>query len=180
VVVNKIDDAAPDAIATVLANVSAANPGARVVLAESPVALGPGPDLAGARVLVVEDGPTITHGGMPFGAGTVAATAAGAATVVDPRPWAVGSIADTFARYPAIGAVLPAMGYSDAQLADLAATIRAVDCDVVVTGTPIDLTRLVDVGHPVRHASYEIRERGSPTLREVLAPLIERALDDAR
>ena len=176
VVVNKIDSAAPDAVDTIVANVRAANPDAKVILAESPVTLGPGPDLAGRRVLVVEDGPTVTHGGMPFGAGTVAARAAGAATIVDPRPWAVGTIADTYDRYPTIGPVLPAMGYSDAQLADLAATIRAVDCDVVVTGTPIDLTHLFDAGHPVRHASYELRERGTPTLADVLAPVLERLL----
>jgi len=174
VVVNKVDSAAAGAVDLVVANVHAMNPRAQVMLAESPVTLAPGPDLAGRCVLVVEDGPTVTHGGMPFGAGTVAARAAGAATIVDPRPWAVGSIAETYARYPEIGAVLPAMGYSDAQLADLAATIRAVDCDVVVTGTPIDLTHLFDAGHPVRHASYELRERGTPTLADVLAPLISR------
>ena len=138
--------------------------------------LGPGPDIRGRRVLVIEDGPTITHGGMPFGAGTVAARQHGAATIVDPRPWAVGSIADTFARYPAIGPVLPAMGYSPEQLDELAATIRAVECDVVVTGTPIDLGRLLDVGHPLRHATYDLRELGHPDLADTLAPLIERAL----
>jgi predicted GTPase len=180
VVVNKVDSATPDAVATVVANVRTANPEAEVILAESPVTLGPGPDLAGARVLVVEDGPTVTHGGMPFGAGTVAARAAGAATIVDPRPWAVGSIAATYERYPEIGAVLPAMGYSDAQLADLAATIRAVDCDFVVTGTPIDLTHLFDAGHPVRHASYELRERGTPTLADAIAPVLDRLLNTPR
>jgi predicted GTPase len=179
VVVNKVDSASADQVATVLENVRAANPTAQVVLAESPVTLGPGPDLAGKRVLVVEDGPTLTHGGMPFGAGLVAARAAGA-TIVDPRPWAVGSIADAFDRFPGIGPVLPAMGYSDAQLADLGATIRAVDCDVVVTGTPIDVEHLLDAGHPVRHASYELRERGTPTLADVLAPAIERALGARR
>jgi predicted GTPase len=172
VVVNKVDAAADDAVDTVVRSVREVNPAAAVVLAESPVTLGPGPDLAGRRVLVVEDGPTITHGGMPFGAGTVAARAAGVAVVVDPRPWAVGSIRDTFARYPGIGPVLPAMGYSPAQLADLEATIRAVDCDVVVAGTPVDLTRILDAGHPVRQATAGFRQRSGPDLAGLLAPLV--------
>src|SRR5690606_28475784 len=116
-----------------------------------------GPSLAGRRVLVVEDGPTITPGGMPFGAGSVAAREAGAAELVDPRPYAVGSIAATYAAYPGIGAVLPAMGYGDAQLAELGATVRAADCDAVVVGTPIELARIVDLGHPSRRAHYELR-----------------------
>jgi predicted GTPase len=142
-----------------------------VIRAESPVALDPGPPLEGKRVLVVEDGPTLTHGGMAFGAGTVAARAAHAAELVDPRAWAVGSIADAFTRYPHVGAVLPALGYDDAQLAELARTIDAVDCDVVVTGTPFDLGRLIETRHPLRHARYELRELGRPTLHEVIAPL---------
>ena len=170
VVVNKVDSAEDDAVAQVVADVEAVNPRATVVRAASPVELGPGPSLAGRRVLVVEDGPTITHGGMPFGAGVVAARQAGAAELVDPRPYAVGSIAATYARYPDIGPVLPAMGYGDAQLADLGETIRAVPCDAVVVGTPMDLGRLVDFGHAYRRATYELREVGSPTLADVLAP----------
>ncbi len=153
------------------------NPGAVVLRTASPVVLGPGPDLAGVRVLVVEDGPTVTHGGMPFGAGTVAARAAGA-HIVDPRPWAVGAIADAFARYPHLGPVLPAMGYSDAQVADLCATARAVDCDVVITGTPVGLAHLGDLGHPVRPVTYdveEVPEPGVPSLAALLAPVIARA-----
>ena len=175
VVVNKLDSADLDAVSRVVANVLTVNPRATIVKANSPVVLEPGPSLVGARVLVVDDGPTITHGGMPFGAGTVAARHAGAATFVDPRPYAVGSIRETFEQYPAIGAVLPAMGYSDEQLRELEATIDAVDCDVVVTGTPIDLGRLVKVRHPIRHATYELRETGEPTLAQVLEPLVERA-----
>jgi predicted GTPase len=174
VVIGKTDSATPQAVAEIRANVAAVNPDAVVVEGRSPVVLDPGPDLAGTRVLVVEDGPTVTHGGMPFGAGTVAARAAGAAELVDPRPWAVGQIADTYRRYPHIGSLLPAMGYGDQQLADLQATMRAVPCDVVVTGTPIDLTHVVDAGHPVRHARYEYADAGSPTLAEQLAPLITR------
>jgi predicted GTPase len=177
VVVNKIDAAEPDAVRRLLATVAETNPGATVVQASSPVTLAPGPDLRGRRVLVIEDGPTITHGGMPFGAGTVAARDGGAGIIVDPRPWAVGSIAETFTRFPGIGPVLPAMGYSPAQLDDLAQTIRAVACDVVVTGTPIDLGRLLDVGHPLRHATYELREIGHPDLADTLAPLVREALD---
>ena len=172
VVVNKIDSASPDAIGVVLANVGRLAPDAIVVQAASPVVLSDGPPLAGSRVLVVEDGPTITHGGMPFGAGTVAARAAGAAELVDPRPYAVGSIAATYGRYPHIGPVLPAMGYGDEQLADLAATIEATPCDLVVTGTPIDLARVVPIARPVRHASYSLRVVSSPGLAEVLAPRI--------
>ena len=172
VVVNKVDSAAPEAVDEVVATVRSVNPGATVVLAASPVTLGDGPDLAGRRVLVVEDGPTITHGGMPFGAGTVAAKAAGAAELVDPRPYAVGSVRETFVKYPAIGPVLPAMGYGDAQLAELEETIRRTPCDVVVTGTPMDLTRVLDAGHPVRACRYELREVGTPTLDDVLEPYV--------
>ena len=171
IVVNKVDVADPAAVAAVIANAAAANPSATIVQAASPVTLEAGPSLAGARVLVVEDGPTMTHGGMPFGAGTVAARHAGA-VLVDPRPHAVGSIAATFERYPGIGPVLPAVGYGDAQLHDLAETIRATPCDVVVAGTPIDLARLLgDVGHPVRRVTYDLEEIGPPTLADVLAPL---------
>jgi predicted GTPase len=175
VIVNKIDSAAEGDVATVLANVRFANPSATIVKAESPVILGPGPSIAGKRVLVIEDGPTITHGGMPFGAGTVAARQGGAAELIDPRPYAVGSIADTFARYPGIGAALPAMGYGDQQLADLGATAAAVECDVVIVGTPMDLARVVDLGHPSRRVSYDLREIGSPTVADVLKPFMAAA-----
>jgi predicted GTPase len=176
VVVNKVDSARPGDVDQVLANVRTANPRADIVLATSPVRLDDGPPLAGRRVLVVEDGPTLTHGGMPFGAGTVAARAAGALELVDPRPYAAGSIAEVYRRYPGIGPVLPAMGYSDAQLAELAATIRATPCDAVVAGTPIDLGRLIDAGHPVRRVSYELAETSRPDLAELLRPVVSRAV----
>jgi len=169
VVINKVDAATDADIEVVAANVEALNPGATVVRAASPVTLEPGPSLAGQRVLVVEDGPTITHGGMPYGAGTVAAREAGAAELVDPRPWAVGSIAATYAAYPDIGPVLPAMGYGEQQVAELSETLRAAECDVVVIGTPVDLSRIVDVGHPVRRATYVLAERGQPDLAAALA-----------
>jgi predicted GTPase len=174
VVVNKVDAATPHAVEEVVGNVERLAPTATVVLAASPVTLEGGRDLAGARVLVVEDGPTITHGGMPFGAGTVAARAAGATDLVDPRPVAVGSLRDTYAAYPDIGPVLPAMGYGAAQLADLEATIRAADVDVVVSGTPIDLARIIRIDRPVLRARYELEELDHPTLEGALAPWLVR------
>jgi predicted GTPase len=170
VVVNKVDAATAEAVGEVIANIEAVNPRARIVRAASPVMLEDGPSIVGRRVLVVDDGPTLTHGGMPFGAGTVAARQGGALELVDPAPYAVGSIADVLARYPEVGS-LPAMGYSPDQLAELEATINAAACDVVVTGTPIDLGRLIHSRHPIRHARYELQEIGSPTLEQVLAPL---------
>jgi predicted GTPase len=175
VVVNKIDTASLEAIEELLRHVREANPRAQVVLARSPVTLEPGPELAGRRVLVVEDGPTLTHGGMSFGAGTVAARAAGAAELVDPRPYANGSIAEVFERYPHVGPVLPAMGYSDEQLAELEQTIDACECDVVVTGTPIDLGHLIRSRHPIRHAAYELEEAGGVPLAQVLEPVLAAA-----
>jgi predicted GTPase len=175
VVVNKVDAAPLEAVEQVLLDVRRANPAAHVVLARSPVTLEEGPDLTGRRVLVVEDGPTLTHGGMSFGAGTVAARQAGAAELVDPRPFATGSIAAVLDRYPSLGPVLPAMGYSDDQLAELAETIDASDCDVVVTGTPVDLTRLIRSRHPIRHASYELEEAGGTPLASVLEPVLAAA-----
>jgi predicted GTPase len=111
---------------------------------------------------------------MAYGAGTVAARNAGASELIDPRPWAVGSIAEVYERFPHIGHVLPAMGYGDEQLEELEATINAVPCDVVVTGTPIDLGRLIESRHPILHATYELREIGEPTLEDALAPVLER------
>jgi predicted GTPase len=171
IVINKVDVASQSAVEEITTNLDHLNPEAIVITAASPTTLEEGPSLRGKRVLVVEDGPTITHGGMPFGAGTVAAREAGAAQLVDPRPYAVGSIADTFRSYPRIGSVLPAMGYGLAQIAELEATIRAVPCDVVVTGTPLQLGRLLDAGRPIRHVSYELQEIGS-SLRDALAPQI--------
>jgi len=174
VVVNKIESAPLGAVERVLEDVRSVNPHAHVVFARSPVRLEPGPSLEGKRVLVVEDGPTLTHGGMAFGAGTVAARAAGAAELVDPRPYAVGTIADVLARYPEVD-VLPAMGYSDEQLRELERTIDACDCDVVVTGTPIDLSHIVRSRHPIRHATYELEEAGGVPLADVLEPVVRAA-----
>lgn len=176
VVVNKADAAADAAVATVVADIASVNPSATVVRTASPVSLEDGPSLAGRRVLVVEDGPTLTHGGMAFGAGTVAARHGGAAQLVDPRPYAVGDVAATFARFTHLGPVLPAMGYGAEQQAALRATIEAVPCDVVVAGTPIDLARVLDLpaDRPVRRVSYGLADHGHPTLAEALAPWLAR------
>jgi predicted GTPase len=172
VLINKVDSASAEQLHELLSDIDAVNPEATIVRAASPVSLADGPSIAGNSVLVVEDGPTITHGGMPSGAGAVAAQQGGARVQVDPRPAAVGSIAETFSRYLHIGPVLPAMGYSGQQLRELEATINAVDCDVVVAGTPIDLGRLIECRHPIRQATYELRELGDPTIEQVLAPII--------
>jgi predicted GTPase len=172
VVVNKVDSATPAEVHHVLRDVAAVNPFATIVTAESRVTLDAGPSLAGKRVLVVEDGPTLTHGGMAFGAGTVAARQEGAGELVDPRPFAQGSIRDVFTSYPHVGNVLPAMGYSERMLRDLEATIEAVAADVVVAGTPIDLGRVLETSSPIRRARYELREVGRPTLADALAPLL--------
>jgi predicted GTPase len=173
VIINKVDTADPDVIEQLRDHVRAANPRARIVDAASPVTVDR-PDLVSGRsVLVVEDGPTLTHGEMRFGAGIVAARKWGAATIVDPRPFAVGSIAETYRTYPAIGPLLPAMGYGRAQMRELEATITRVPCDAVVVGTPIDLGRLLTITQPLVRARYELQEVGHPNLREVLAPFLQ-------
>jgi predicted GTPase len=172
VVINKVDTADLAATEELRAHVRAANPGARMVEAASPVMADGAERITGRRVLVVEDGPTLTHGEMRFGAGTVLARKFGAAEIIDPRPFAVASIADTYHTYPAIGRLLPAMGYGDAQIRDLEATIAQVPCDLVIVGTPIDLSRLVKIDKPVVQARYELQEIGRPDLADALAPLL--------
>jgi predicted GTPase len=172
VVVNKVDGADPAAVAAVVDAVGRANPAATVIRAASPVRLDDGPDLAGARVVCVEDGPTLTHGGLATGAAVVAARAAGA-ELVDGRSVAVGRIAGTYRRYPHLTEAVPAMGYSPEQVADLEATLDRADCDAVVSGAPFDLGRLITVRHPLRRTRYTIEEVGSPTLADVLAPHVE-------
>ena len=168
-VINKLDSAAPEGVETIQRNAAAWNPGARIVLADSRLTLdGDATLIAGKRVLVVEDGPTCTHGGMTLGAATVAARAHGAADLIDPRPYLVGSLKQTFAQYPDIGPLLPAMGYGDQQRADLAATIAATPCDVVVIGTPIDLARVVPIAKPHLRVRYDLAERGTPDMASLL------------
>jgi predicted GTPase len=168
IVINKIDTASLDAIMSVRRNVAEVNPRAVVVEAASPIFVDDPGVLRGARVLVIEDGPTLTHGEMGYGAGIIAAQRFGAHPV-DPRPYAVGSIAQTYARYPLIGQLLPAMGYGRAQVAELEATINAVPCDVVLIATPIDLRRVVSIDKPAFRVRYELQEIGRPTLEDVLA-----------
>ncbi len=173
VVINKVDTARPEDVAAVRQSIAAANPEAVVIEAASPVTLsGDGESLRGRKVLVVEDGPTLTHGEMPYGAGTIAARRHGA-ELVDPRPYAVGSIAETFRKYPHIGPLLPAMGYGSSQVGELAETIAKTPADVVVIGTPIDLRRVIELSKPAVRVRYELEETGSPTLADVLAPLLE-------
>jgi len=172
VVINKEVEAEFDDIETVRANVLDINPGVIIIDAASPLTVTGEADLNGKRVLVVEDGPTLTHGDMTYGAGVVAALRAGAAELVDPRPWATGSLAETFEKYPDIGTLLPAMGYGDEQVADLEQTINACECDVVVIGTPIDLNRIVKIDKPTVRVSYELQEIGEPNLEQVLAKFI--------
>ncbi len=155
VVINKIDSATPEALATVRAAIAAVNPRASVVEARSSLAL-EGGDIAGKRVVVVEDGPTLTHGGMTYGAGIVAARRFGAAEIVDPRPYATGELADTLAKYPALEHLLPAMGYGDKQIAELQAALESVPADVVLAATPIDITRVLTVAKPVVRVRYEL------------------------
>jgi predicted GTPase len=171
VVINKIDSAEPAAIEELRAHVRMANARALIVEAISPVTGEGASIISGRRVLVVEDGPTLTHGEMRFGAGSVLARRSGAAELVDPRPFAVGSIAETYHTYPKTGPVLPAMGYGDQQVRDLEATIARVPCDVVIVGTPIDLSRLITIAKPVVRARYELQEIGKPDLTDAVAAL---------
>jgi predicted GTPase len=174
VVINKVDSATPEGLATVRASIAAANPSAAVVEARSALAL-EGGTIEGRRVVVVEDGPTLTHGGMTYGAGIVAAERFGAAEVVDPRPYAVGALAETLAKYPALGPLLPAMGYGDAQIADLEATLNAMPADLVLAATPIDLTRVLHPVLPVVRVRYELEEIAGERLEDLLAPIVAMA-----
>ncbi|MBN2113544.1 MAG: GTPase [Acidimicrobiia bacterium] len=172
VVINKIDSADPAGVAEVRENIAAVNPGAAVVAANSALRLENPSVVAGKRVLVVEDGPTLTHGGMIIGAGTVAAQRFGAASLVDPRPYLVGRLQATFETYPEIGTLLPAMGYGEEQLADLEATIAAVDAEAVVIGTPIDLARVIRIDKPHTRVFYDLEEIGTPNLEGILGEFL--------
>ncbi len=174
VVINKIDSADLDGIETVRANIAKTNPTATVVDAASTLRLENPSVVEGKRVLAVEDGPTLTHGGMKIGAGVVAAAKYGATEFVDPRPYLVGKLKETFEIYPDIGTILPAMGYGEEQLADLEATINATDCDAVVIGTPIDLARIVKIDKPSTRVFYDLQEIGQPDLDGILAEFVDK------
>ena len=168
IVINKIDSADPEGIQIVRDNVRELNPNAIVIDGASPVSIDKPELVKGADVLIVEDGPTLTHGEMKYGAGVVAAEKYGAADLVDPRPFAVGSIKETFEKYPEIGILLPAMGYGEQQIKDLETTINNTECDAVVIATPIDLRRIVKINKPSVQVTYELQEIGHPTIADVL------------
>ncbi|HEX5692216.1 MAG TPA: cyclic 2,3-diphosphoglycerate synthase, partial [Roseiflexaceae bacterium] len=174
VIVNKVDTARPEDVRTVRQNIRRVNPQATVVEAASPPHVAEPALIRGKRVLVIEDGPTVTHGGMPYGVGTVAAWEYGAAEIVDPRPYAVGSLAETFQAYPKMGPLLPAMGYGAEQIRDLEATIRRVPCDTVIIGTPIDLQRVVTLDRPSVRVTYDLVEKTHPNLASILADALHR------
>ena len=173
-VINKMDSANGENIQIVRDNIAKVNPGATVVDAASPIKVDKPEVIKGKKVLVVEDGPTLTHGEMKIGAGVVAAKKFGAAELVDPRPFTVGKLADTFRIYPNIGSLLPAMGYGEQQLKDLEATINKTDCEAVVIGTPIDLNRVVKINKPNTRVYYDLQEIGNPDLNEILTDFISK------
>ena len=172
-VINKVDTADPENVATVKINIASVNPSATVIEAASPVKVEEPDAIKGKRCLVVEDGPTLTHGGMKFGAGVVAAEKFGASEIIDPRPWITGTIAETFETYPDIGKLLPAMVYGEQQIKDLESTINAADCDAVLIGTPIDLRKVLHIEKPSVRVTYDLKEIGKPTVAEVLTPFMK-------
>jgi predicted GTPase len=174
VVVNKVDSAPKENIDKVLANVAEVNPRAQVVQATSPIMVEDPEIIRGKRVLVIEDGPTLTHGEMKYGAGTIAARLFGASEVIDPRPYAVGTIAETYVKYPATGVLLPAMGYGDGQVKDLETTINQVPCDAVIIGTPIDLRRIIKIDKPSVRVQYSLAETTKPDLAEILNDFLKK------
>jgi predicted GTPase len=169
VVMNKVNTADQKDIETVNGNIRAANPSAIIVKAASVITVDDPDSIRGKRVLVVEDGPTVTHGGMSYGAGTIAAKTYGAREIVDPRPHAVGSIVEAYRKYTHLGPVLPALGYGKAQIRELEETVKAISCDAVVVGTPIDLRNVITIDKPAVRARYELQELGSPNLEEILS-----------
>jgi predicted GTPase len=171
VIINKIDSAEPGAIEAVRAAVAELNPRADILTARSDLNL-VGPSIEGKRVVVVEDGPTLTHGGMSYGAGIVAARRFGASRIIDPRPAAVGSIRDVLDRYPTLEPLVPAMGYGPTQMQELAATLNACDADIILSATPIDLTRVLDLERPVTRVRYELAEASGTPLAEVIEPIV--------
>jgi len=167
-VINKVDSAAAEDVASLRNTISQHNPNAEIVLAESDIMAETDDGINGRRVLVIEDGPTLTHGDMTFGAGTIAARRYGAAEIIDPRPYLNGSLKETFEKYPHIGALLPAMGYSPAQMNDMTETINQADCDAVVSATPIDLAKLLNVNKPTIRIRYGYKDHNTPTLASII------------
>jgi len=176
IIIGKQNTASPEGIETVRHNAKTVNPRAWIINADMRVTVEDSDLIAGKRVLVIEDGPTLTHGGMKYGAGVIAARQHGAAEIVDPRTYAVGEIAATFGAYPDTGALLPAMGYGDQQVKDLGATIEATPCDLVLIATPIDLRRVVEIRKPTLRVGYELVEKGEPTLENILTDFLGKRL----
>ena len=174
VVINKMETAAPDAIQIVRENIQKVAPNAVVIDGASPIKVDKPELIKGKRVLVIEDGPTLTHGEMKLGAGTVAAQKFGAAEIIDPRPFVVGKLAETFKIYPNIGALLPAMGYGDEQVADLEKSINNTDCDSVIIGTPMDLNRIINIKKPNTRVYYDLQEIGEPNLQQSIDEFVEK------
>jgi len=173
VVINKIDTAYPDKVNLLRENIHKLAPNAIVVDAASPLTVDQSELIRGKRVLVVEDGPTLTHGEMKFGAGVVAAQKFGAKEIIDPRPYAIGTIKDTYTKYPEIGTLLPAMGYGEKQIKELEQTLNATECDLVIIGTPIDLSRVIKINKKSVRVKYDLQEIGRPNLEEVLSQKIK-------
>ena len=172
VVINKIDSATAENVEKLKQIINRVNPSASIVDAESPITVEDSTIISGKKVLVVEDGPTLTHGEMKFGAGVVAAEKFGASELIDPRKYTVGKLSETFDHYPKIGTLLPAMGYGDEQIKDLETTINNTECQGVIIGTPIDLRRIIDIKHPCTRVTYDLQEIGHPTLDEILNPFL--------
>ncbi|WP_297707850.1 hypothetical protein [uncultured Eudoraea sp.] len=168
VIINKIDSAEPKDIDKLRKVIAQVVPAATVIDAASPISVADPSVIRNKKVLVVEDGPTLTHGGMKLGAGTLAAEKFGASEIVDPRPYLVGQLKDTFETYPEIGKLLPAMGYGDDQLRDLEVTINSCDCDAIVIGTPIDLSRVINIRKPSTRVFYNLQSIGEPSLEKVI------------
>ena len=173
VVINKIDSAKPENVGKLKQIINRVNPAASIVDAESPITVEDSTIISGKKVLVVEDGPTLTHGEMKFGAGVVAAEKFGASELIDPREYTVGKIPESFNHYPKIGTLLPAMGYGDEQIKDLETTINNTECEGVIIGTPIDLRRIINIKHPCTRVTYDLQEVGHPTLDEILNPFLK-------
>ncbi|MDY0094460.1 MAG: cyclic 2,3-diphosphoglycerate synthase [Candidatus Vecturithrix sp.] len=167
-IINKVDSAVPENVEKVRKAIEKNNPRARIILADSELTGENTDQIKGKRVLAVEDGPTLTHGEMGYGAGVIAARRFGASQIVDPRPYLVGTLKDTFRKYPGIGSLLPAMGYSPQQIQDLEETINATDCDLVISATPIDLTRLIKINKPCIQINYEYKDNSEPTLESII------------
>ena len=172
-IINKIDSATKEAIQIVENNIKFASPNSSIIKAESKITVDHPESITGKRVLVVEDGPTLTHGEMKIGAGSVAAERLGAKEIIDARPFAVGTLIETFNKYQHIGNVLPAMGYGEQQLKDLEETINKADCDAVIIGTPMDLTRIISINKPCTRVHYDLDEVGSPNLSEILKGFVQ-------